>query len=484
MIQILSNRYRLHGIANSKQGGRAENQDDIGFLETPLGFLLVVCDGMGGGPGGKTASYIAKHEIFQVICSSNPQASREEVLKMAISRANEALYRKMEETPLLKGMGSTVVAILINETSALIAHLGDSRCYRLHGNRVMFRTSDHSLVHELVRNKAMTEEQARLSPQSNVITRALGNTSNHVPDITEVPFLKGDRFVLCTDGVWGVMPEKSLIQRFSTLQDVTAIAMNLASEIDETGFVQGGHHDNHTLAIIEMETDSILKDKMNRQTKIILAVLSSLVVISLTFNIIGYLKLGARPHPEALQKASREIERLTPYENLYNELTTKKDTKLYNELYTLKYQNDSLRKYIMELEEQIEASENKANDEEVVKPTKKQGIQKKQSNILAQKIINQLKAMKNAKAKNIKQVAKKKEDCRNEIIKLLNQFDNETNGKHKQATQEIRKHLSKDATALKIDQKDKNGDYKSTKIAQRSIDALIEKVEEIKKEIK
>ena len=113
MTPIQSQRYQLRGIAVSKQGGRPENQDDVGWVDTPLGFLAVVCDGMGGGPGGKTASYIAKNVFLTEMVNASPQASRVEALKRAVSKANDALYQKMDEVPSLKGMGSTLVAVLI-----------------------------------------------------------------------------------------------------------------------------------------------------------------------------------------------------------------------------------------------------------------------------------------------------------------------------------------------------------------------------------
>ncbi|MBQ9651505.1 MAG: protein phosphatase 2C domain-containing protein, partial [Prevotella sp.] len=187
IVEISSKLLPLHGFGSSLQGGRPENQDDWGFVDTPLGFLLVVCDGLGGGPGGKTASAIVKREILTTIMSASPQTPRTEALKIAVSKAEDALEYKMAEVPELQGMGSTLVAVLINQQSAVVAHLGDSRFYRISGNKVAFRTGDHSLVGELVRTKALTEEQARVSPQSNVITRGLGNTSNHVADITEIP---------------------------------------------------------------------------------------------------------------------------------------------------------------------------------------------------------------------------------------------------------------------------------------------------------
>lgn len=253
----------LHGAVLSKQGGRPENQDDFGYLDTPLGFLFIVCDGMGGGPGGKMASYIAKCEICKTLLECNPQIPRETALKMAVSRAHEALVAKMEENPSLSGMGSTFVAVLANQQSAIIAHTGDSRCYLFRGKRCLYRSNDHSLVAELVRKKVMTEEQARHSPQSNVITRGLGSTKNQVPEIDEIPYRKGDRFVLCTDGVWGIMPEKELLGRLTMKSDVQPIVSNLSIAIDKIGFLQGGHHDNHTLAIFEMESSSVMKPQRN-----------------------------------------------------------------------------------------------------------------------------------------------------------------------------------------------------------------------------
>ena len=240
-------------------GGRPENQDDMGFLETPLGCLIIVCDGMGGGPGGKTASSIAKNVIAQSLCECTPQTSAEHALKLAVARACKALDDKMAEVPSLIGMGSTVVAVLINKYSAFVVHAGDSRFYRFHGKRCLYRTQDHSLVAELVKKKVMTEEDARVSPQSNVITRGLGSTSNHIPEIDEIPYKKGDRFVLCTDGIWGAMPHSELLKTLTQPIDMQRLVTDLSSRIDNIGFAKGGGHDNHTIIMVEMEKDSVMK---------------------------------------------------------------------------------------------------------------------------------------------------------------------------------------------------------------------------------
>lgn len=263
MVKITSSLFSLTGFAETRQGGRPENQDDFAFSDTPLGFLVVVCDGMGGGPGGKTASSVAKAEIVRSLMHATSQMSIQEALCQAAATADAALKAYIAHDQRLAGMGSTFVAILIRQSSAIIAHAGDSRCYRLHRGRMVFRTRDHSLVGELVRKRALTEEQARTSPQSNLITRGLGSVSNTQPDVDIVPYCQGDRFVLCTDGVWGIMEQSQLLSRFREMKNLSTDVLRMADEIDRIGFGQGGHHDNHTFVVIDMEANSTLKDSLS-----------------------------------------------------------------------------------------------------------------------------------------------------------------------------------------------------------------------------
>lgn len=263
MVKITSSLFSLTGFAETRQGGRPENQDDFAFSDTPLGFLVVVCDGMGGGPGGKTASSVAKAEIVRSLMHATPQMPISEALCQAAAAADSALKAYIARDQRLAGMGSTFVAILIRQSSAIIAHAGDSRCYRLHRGRMVFRTHDHSLVGELVRKRSLTEEQARTSPQSNLITRGLGSVSNTQPDVDIVPYCQGDRFVLCTDGVWGIMEQSQLLSRFREMKNLSTDVLRMADEIDRIGFGQGGHHDNHTFVVIDMEANSTLKDSLS-----------------------------------------------------------------------------------------------------------------------------------------------------------------------------------------------------------------------------
>lgn len=273
------------GYGESRQGGRSENQDSFGFADTKFGLLVTVCDGMGGGPGGKTASSIAVREIIDGVMEANDDETSSNALLKAIHRANLAILAAVEENPRLKGMGTTCTALLINKESAVVAHVGDSRVYQLRHHRKVFRTFDHSLVFGLVKEKVITEEQARLSDQSNVITRALGLDAKLEIDIIERAYEKGDRFMLCTDGIHGTMPEKELIEKATKSKNVGQTVDDLATQVDGKGRKNGGGHDNLTLAIIETQNNSIQKEQMSKQHKIILIGLAALLVVSCIMNI-------------------------------------------------------------------------------------------------------------------------------------------------------------------------------------------------------
>lgn len=257
MEQFVSKKYSLKGFVTSSIGGRKENQDSYGFMETPLGALAIVCDGMGGGPAGSVASFKVCEEIMRTLGSAHPGVVRETALREAVVRAQQTLESMEEQNMQYCGMGTTLTAVLVNEESALLAWAGDSRIYQLRGSKMVYRTADHSLVAELVRRKAMTEEQARRSPQANVITRGLGHLGNNIPDVVEVPYKAGDRFVLCTDGVWGSMTHNDIVSRFTSDEDLCCIVAGIDKEVDKIGAAAGGHHDNHTLAIMEMGKDSL-----------------------------------------------------------------------------------------------------------------------------------------------------------------------------------------------------------------------------------
>ena len=275
-------------IAESRIGGRAENQDTCAWQDTKHGLLLLVCDGMGGGPSGKVASQMAADAIVNSVLDSRAEADRRDVLARAIRQANEKLIAAQAADPRLRGMGTTVTALLINRNSAVVAHVGDSRVYLLRGRSKIFRTFDHSRVFELVKAKAMTEEDARTSGESNVITRALGPMEKVEPDIVELAYEKGDRFMLCTDGIWGAMPEKELLRIAGGTKVLAGAVESLVIKVDEIGRANGMHHDNLTVAILQAPFNSKLKQKMSTRIKYTLYALVAVCCISLLTNFVQY----------------------------------------------------------------------------------------------------------------------------------------------------------------------------------------------------
>lgn len=281
----------LTGCWGTHIGGRSMNQDNCGFIDTKRGFLVVVCDGMGGGPAGEIASAIAVKKIVEYVVNAPEDETNTKVLEDAIVFANNSIINETQKRLELRGMGTTVTAVLLNKEKAVLAHVGDSRIYQFRRGITIFRTEDHSYVGDLVRQKALTEEQARLSSQSNIITRALGRKADKLADISERPYEKGDRFMLCTDGIWGTMPEKKLVKRVANKNSMSSIVDDLIFDINEKGREEGNMHDNMTIALFETNKDSTIKEKMSKKTLRILMALASVCIISLFINLIMLLIL-------------------------------------------------------------------------------------------------------------------------------------------------------------------------------------------------
>lgn len=250
-METFSDSTGIRGSVESLIGGRNENQDSYGMAETRLGMLVAVCDGMGGGPAGKTASSLATQAILDYVSGADTGKSPVSVLSDAVVAANEAVLAAVAQNPALKGMGTTCVCVLITPHEAYIAHVGDSRCYQLRGSKAVFRTADHSYVGEMVRHGTLTEEEARNSQYSNVITRAIGVGQDIDPEIDVVDYKPGDRFALMSDGIWGTLPEPQLVKFLSKPENPAIIVPEIAGNIDALGADNGGGHDNLTLAIID-----------------------------------------------------------------------------------------------------------------------------------------------------------------------------------------------------------------------------------------
>ncbi len=186
------------------------NEDSAGHGETALGFLAVVCDGMGGHLGGQAASSTAVATILAHISSLGPATPPHDALRDAIGRAARAVFDVGGDAPIEMRPGSTCVATVIHDGVADIAHVGDSRVYLLRSNAIRKLTRDHSMVQQMVDAGVITPEQAEGHPDANRITRALGM----LPDVDvelSVPAVQlgpGDLLLLCSDGLSDLLTDQ------------------------------------------------------------------------------------------------------------------------------------------------------------------------------------------------------------------------------------------------------------------------------------
>ncbi|HYK34410.1 Stp1/IreP family PP2C-type Ser/Thr phosphatase [Alloacidobacterium sp.] len=213
---------------------RSANEDSHGLC-AEAGFF-VVCDGMGGAAAGEIASQTAVSAMLEAMCGPQAIDDPRQALENAISEANLRVFSRAEQESSLHGMGTTLVSLLVLKDRIWIAHVGDSRCYRLRAGLLERMTQDHSLVDEQVRLGQMTPAEAELSPLRNVITRAIGTRATVMPDIQEVTTENGDLFLLCSDGLSKEVPDETIanILRRDT-SDLQTLCRALIQEANDAG---------------------------------------------------------------------------------------------------------------------------------------------------------------------------------------------------------------------------------------------------------
>lgn len=199
----MENNFQIASAAVSDIGlneKRPQNEDS--YLELRQRGVFAVADGVGGAQAGDVASQMAMEILGEAFVNFTDGGDAEELMKLAIERANGAIYQMSHELPQLSTMATTLVALHVAGNIATIGHVGDSRMYRLDGNGSLFReTQDHSIVEEEVRAGRMTAEQAANHPSRNVISRALGAEPTVEIDMKTIMFEPETAFLLCSDGV-------------------------------------------------------------------------------------------------------------------------------------------------------------------------------------------------------------------------------------------------------------------------------------------
>ena len=233
---------------------RENNEDKFEFFipDTPgvlavKGMFFAVADGMGGHAAGQIASEMGLKLTVKAYFSD----AAEEVavsLRAAISAANSLIYDTQNAIPDRRGMGTTMTAAVVREKTMYVAQVGDSRAYMLRDGCLDQITEDHSWVEEQVKRGAMTREQAALSPFHNLITRSLGTMPDVEVDVFEVELKEGDRVLLCSDGLSGMVPDSETEAILGKASGPSMAALALC----ERAFDNGGH-DNITAVILYVD---------------------------------------------------------------------------------------------------------------------------------------------------------------------------------------------------------------------------------------
>lgn len=225
---------------------RSENQDDLSVSIENGRLGMVVCDGMGGHAAGSVASGIAVREFVSRI-KQDSSFDGDQVQK-AVDAAGEMMRLEVAGNPDLAGMGTTLAAVWVEGGRALIAHVGDSRVYRLGDGGFKRLTDDHSLVFDMVRRGEISEEEAAVHPRRNIITRALDGTASVRADISSLDLRDGDRLLICTDGLNGMVDDARIERLLASNRSVNAICDSLVEAA-----LEGGGTDNVTVIVARVE---------------------------------------------------------------------------------------------------------------------------------------------------------------------------------------------------------------------------------------
>lgn len=228
---------------------RSMNQDFLYCNETSVGSfhnLFIVADGMGGHKAGDHASKLCVEQMVDAIRQS-VHKTPVSIFEEAVARANEAIYREARKNIEFEGMGTTMVACTVQNDTMYVANIGDSRLYLLR-EKIQQITDDHSLVEELVKQGNLTESEARVHPQKNIITRALGTDEQVNADYFEVNIKKGDIILLCSDGLSNMVEDDDMeyiINHSNSLEEAGIMLIDKAN--------QNGGDDNITAVLTKVE---------------------------------------------------------------------------------------------------------------------------------------------------------------------------------------------------------------------------------------
>ena len=250
----------LEMVCLTDSGLIREHNEDAVTIDPDYGFAILA-DGLGGYNAGEVASGMTVNLVAQGLRQALPNSPPQQLdvasgklnayrlLEQQIQIANAAVYEAAQTQLHCAGMGTTIVSTLFFDNRLLIAHIGDSRCYRLRGEAFVCLTRDHSLLQEQIDLGLLTPEEARYADYKNLVTRALGIDDEAEPDFTEYTVEVGDIFLLCSDGLNDMVEDQEIADILDSLRVDLAIA---AQQLVHAACDHGGR-DNVSVILIHVK---------------------------------------------------------------------------------------------------------------------------------------------------------------------------------------------------------------------------------------
>ena len=224
---------------------RHNNEDSYIVNETHEDKIFIVADGMGGHNAGEIASLEACRIIESYILQNEGDIDR--ILEDGVIKANRDIFVRSNENPALNGMGTTIDACIIKDGKLHVAHVGDSRVYIISKDEMRRITKDHSIVGMMLEEGSITEEEARVHPQRNYITRAVGSAINVEVDIVTEDVHGGEWVLMCTDGLTNMIPKREMHSIITGAKNVNDGACELVRKAKENG-----GDDNITVILLQV----------------------------------------------------------------------------------------------------------------------------------------------------------------------------------------------------------------------------------------
>lgn len=271
----------LHPYSSRTEVGYVREHNEDNLLVAPP--LFVVCDGMGGHEAGEVASEIAINTISRLA----PEKLDADALGHAVEEANLAIIDAADKGIGRQGMGTTCTAAILEGDRLAIAQVGDSRAYLLHNGSLQQLTRDHSVVADLIESGEITPAEARTHQWRSFITRALGLEPYTKPDLYEIDVSQGDRLMLCSDGLYSMVPDKeieTILNQSATPQDATDLLIDAA--------LAGGGSDNITVIVADVTGYNMLKSRKAARRSRITGALIVVAMLAIIGVAVGSLNLA------------------------------------------------------------------------------------------------------------------------------------------------------------------------------------------------